>query len=179
MNGPLLELRNLTKTYHGVPAVKNVSFDLREHEVHSLVGENGAGKSTFTRMIAGVVEPTEGEMLLEGNRVVFGSPAEALKHGIAMVFQETSLVPSLTVAQNLYLGEEKMFNRLRGLVSPRNNSCSRSTFPLIQPLMFPRWARRRRRWWKLRAQSITALASSFSTNRQRPSRPKRRAISSP
>jgi simple sugar transport system ATP-binding protein len=114
MSSPLLELRNLTKTYHGVPAVKNVSFDLLEREVHSLVGENGAGKSTLTRMIAGVVEPTEGEILLAGSRVVFGSPAEALMHGIAMVFQETCLVPSLTVAQNLYLGEDKMFNRLRG-----------------------------------------------------------------
>jgi simple sugar transport system ATP-binding protein len=130
MSSPLLELRNLTKTYHGVPAVKNVSFDLLEREVHSLVGENGAGKSTLTRMIAGVVEPTEGEILLAGSRVVFGSPAEALKHGIAMVFQETSLVPSLTVAQNLYLGEEKMFNRLRGLYIAAQQFLQSLNFPV-------------------------------------------------
>jgi ABC-type sugar transport system ATPase subunit len=130
MSIPLLELRNLTKTYHGVPAVKNVSFDLHEREVHSLVGENGAGKSTLTKMIAGVVEPTEGEILFAGSRVVFSSPAEALKHGIAMVFQETSLVPSLTVAQNLYLGEEKMFNRLRGLYIAAQQFLQSLNFPV-------------------------------------------------
>jgi simple sugar transport system ATP-binding protein len=175
MSTPLLELRNLTKTYHGVPAVKNVSFDLRECEVHSLVGENGAGKSTLTRMIAGVVEPTEGEILLEGNRVVFGSPAEALKHGIAMVFQETSLVPSLTVAQNLYLGEEKMFNRLRGLYIAAQQFLQSLNLPVDPTVDVSSLGAAQNRWWKLHARCITAPASSFSTNPQPPSRPRRRA----
>ena len=112
---PLIEMRNVTKEYRGVPALSDVTFDLRATEIHGLVGENGAGKSTLTKIMAGVTEATRGTMLLEGKPVSFKSPAEALRHGVTMVFQETSLVPSMTVAQNLYLGDEKLFNRLRGI----------------------------------------------------------------
>lgn len=112
---PILELRNGTKEYRGIPAVKDVSFTLRRGEVHALLGENGAGKSTLTKMLAGVVEPTSGDILLNGQKMQMRTPAEALKSGIAMVYQETSLVPSLTVAQNLYLTDNKRFHRLRGI----------------------------------------------------------------
>jgi len=112
---PIVEVRNGTKEYRGVPAVKNVSFTLRRGEVHALLGENGAGKSTLTKMIAGVVQPTAGEIWIDGARAELGSPSEALRRGIAMVYQETSLVPSLTVAQNIYLTDEKRFHRLRGI----------------------------------------------------------------
>ncbi|MBP5856223.1 sugar ABC transporter ATP-binding protein [Marivibrio halodurans] len=112
---PILELRNGTKEYRGVPAVKDVTFTLHRGEVHALVGENGAGKSTLTKMLAGVVTPTAGEVLLDGRATVLSTPAEALRHGIAMVYQETSLVPSLTVAQNLYLADKRFFHRLRGI----------------------------------------------------------------
>lgn len=112
---PLVEMRSATKEYRGVPAIKNVDFSLAHGEVHALLGENGAGKSTLTKIMAGVTELTSGEMLLNGQSVSFSTPGEALENGIAMVFQETSLVPSMTVAQNLYLGEEKLFNRLRGI----------------------------------------------------------------
>ena len=112
---PALELRRVTKEYHGVAAVKGVNFTLEHGEIHALLGENGAGKSTLTKMIAGVVNPTEGEILLDGKAVSFSNPADALASGIAMVFQETSLIPTLTVGQNLYLGTESFFNRLRGV----------------------------------------------------------------
>jgi len=112
---PILELRNGTKEYRGVPAVKDVSFTLERGEVHALLGENGAGKSTLTKMLAGVVEPTAGEIWVDGQKVDLRSPLEALQRGIAMVYQETSLVPSLTVAQNLYLADDKHFHRLRGI----------------------------------------------------------------
>jgi simple sugar transport system ATP-binding protein len=108
-------MRGITKAYRGVPAVKNVDFTLNRGEIHALLGENGAGKSTLTKIIAGVVEASTGEMKLDGRVVSFASPFEALRNGIAMVFQETSLVPSMTVAQNIYLGEEKFLNRLRGV----------------------------------------------------------------
>ena len=94
---PLLEMRGITKEYQGVPAVKNVDFTLLRGEVHALLGENGAGKSTLTKVMAGVVQPTAGSLRLEGRPVVFASPAVALQHGVAMVFQETTLVPSMTV----------------------------------------------------------------------------------
>lgn len=111
----LIETRALSKSYRGNLAVDAVDFDIAEGEVHALLGENGAGKSTLTKMIAGVVAPSSGEILLDGKPVTFDGPADALKQGIAMVFQETSLVPSMTVAQNLYLGDEKFLNRLRGV----------------------------------------------------------------
>ena len=111
----LIEMRSATKEYRGVAAVKKVDFTLMSGEVHALLGENGAGKSTLTKIMAGVTQLTEGEMLLGGRPVTFMTPGEALSHGVAMVFQETSLVPSMTVAQNLFLGEEKLFNRLRGI----------------------------------------------------------------
>ena len=112
---PILELKGITKKYGGVPAVEGVDFTLNKGEVHALCGENGAGKSTLTKIMAGVVEPTEGEMVLDGKKVQFRNPVEAQGEGIAMVFQETSLVPTMTVGQNLYLGNEKLFNRLRAV----------------------------------------------------------------
>ena len=112
---PILEMRGLTKLYARVPAVEDINFTLMPGEVHALLGENGAGKSTLTKMIAGVVEPSAGEILLEGKPVHLRTPAAALEAGIAMVFQETSLVPSMTVAQNLFMGNERFFNRLRGI----------------------------------------------------------------
>ena len=112
---PVIEMRKVTKAYRGVPAVRSVNFTLMKGEIHALLGENGAGKSTLTKIMAGVVEASEGQMLHNGVAVSFSSPFAALSNGIAMVFQETSLVPSMTVAQNIYLGEEKFLNRLRGI----------------------------------------------------------------
>ena len=111
----VLELRKATKAFRGVPAIRDIDFDVELGEIHAIVGENGAGKSTLTKILAGVYQLTSGEMLVDGKPVTLASPSAAKKAGIAMVFQETNLVPSMTVAQNIYLGEEKMFNRLRGL----------------------------------------------------------------
>jgi ABC-type sugar transport system ATPase subunit len=115
MTGPILELRQATKLYGGQPAIENVDFDLRQGEIHALVGENGAGKSTLTKVMAGVVALSSGTMLIDGREVTPRTPLDARKLGVAMVFQENSLVPSMTVAQNLFLGQEKFYNRLRGI----------------------------------------------------------------
>lgn len=111
----IVEMLAVTKEYHGVPAINNVNFDLREGEVHALLGENGAGKSTLTKMLSGATIPTRGTIHLDNKEVTIPSPIAARKLGIAMVYQETSLVPSMSVAQNLYLGAEKSFNKLREL----------------------------------------------------------------
>lgn len=111
----IVELRAATKNFGGIAAFNGIDFTLRKGEVHALLGENGAGKSTLTKVIAGVYRLSSGSVLLDGREVSFASPAEALKNGVVMVFQETNLVPAMTVAQNIYLGDEKMFNRLRGL----------------------------------------------------------------
>jgi simple sugar transport system ATP-binding protein len=115
MSTPILELRQATKKYAGVPAIDAVDFALMPAEIHALVGENGAGKSTLTKVMAGVVTLTSGQMLIEGKEVNLRTPTEARQLGIAMVFQENSLVPTMTVAQNLFLGQEHFFNRLRGI----------------------------------------------------------------
>lgn len=111
---PILEMRGVTKVYARVAAVENIDFSLMKGEVHALLGENGAGKSTLTKIIAGVVAPTAGKIVLDGEEVSLKTPSDAAKAGIAMVFQETSLVPTMTVAQNLFLGNEKYYNRVRG-----------------------------------------------------------------
>ena len=112
---PIAEARNVSKDYRGALAVSKVSFTLHRGEVHALLGENGAGKSTLTKMLAGVVRPSSGEIWLDGEKVDLASPSDALNRGVAMVYQETSLVPSLTVAQNIYLTDAKRFHRLRGI----------------------------------------------------------------
>jgi ABC-type sugar transport system ATPase subunit len=112
---PILELRKATKKYAGVPAIEDVDFALLPGEIHAIVGENGAGKSTLTKVMAGVVTLTSGQMLVDGIEVNPKTPNDARELGVAMVFQETSLVPTMTVAQNLFLGQEKYFNRLRGI----------------------------------------------------------------
>src|SRR6201996_923485 len=99
----LLEMKNIVKEYRGVAALKDIDFDLRRGEVHAILGENGAGKSTLVKILSGAVMPNRGEIRLEGRRVQIDGPALARRYGIAMVYQETSLVPTMTVAQNLYL----------------------------------------------------------------------------
>jgi simple sugar transport system ATP-binding protein len=135
MMRPIVEMKNVTKEFYGVAALRDVSFDLAPGEVHALLGENGAGKSTLTKIMAGVYEVTAGQLVIDGEPQSFKTPAEALQKGIAMVFQETSLVPSLTVAQNLYLGNEKFLNRLRGIYISAQQFLQSLNFG-VDPTMF-------------------------------------------
>ncbi|MFA5662521.1 sugar ABC transporter ATP-binding protein [Castellaniella sp.] len=102
-----------TKYYGRVPAIKDVNFTIRNGEIHALVGENGAGKSTLTKAIAGTVQLSSGQLFVNGKECHFQSPAQAFAEGIAMVYQEDSLIPTLTVAQNLRLGIETPLCKLR------------------------------------------------------------------
>lgn len=101
-----LAVEGIVKSFPGVKALQGVSFDCRAGEIHALVGENGAGKSTLMRILAGVYRPDAGEIRVNGSPVTLGSPGEAARHGIAMVYQDTSLVPDLDTAQNIFLGRE-------------------------------------------------------------------------
>jgi rhamnose transport system ATP-binding protein len=102
--GPALELRHLSKAFPGVRALNDVSFDVQEGEVHALLGENGAGKSTLIKIVSGVYPPDQGEILIHGQPVHFANPGEAQARGIATIYQEFSLYPELTVAENIYAG---------------------------------------------------------------------------
>jgi ABC-type sugar transport system ATPase subunit len=112
---PVLKVVNGSKIYGGVHAIENVSFDLYPGEVHALVGENGAGKSTLCKAIAGAIGLTAGEIYVDGKPATFEQPRDALASGICMVYQETSLVPTMTAAQNIELGNEKLLTRFRTL----------------------------------------------------------------
>lgn len=112
-NDPLLILKNISKQYAGNNALIEVDFDVFPGEVHALVGENGAGKSTLGKIIAGAVLPSSGKILLGQQTQEFRTPADSIRAGIAMVYQETSLVPSMTVARNLRLGKEPLFESQR------------------------------------------------------------------
>jgi ABC-type sugar transport system ATPase subunit len=112
---PVLKVVNGSKIYGGVHAIEGVNFDLFSGEVHALVGENGAGKSTLCKAIAGAIGLTAGEICVDGKAVSFEQPRDALASGICMVYQETSLVPTMTAAQNIELGNEKLLTRFRTL----------------------------------------------------------------
>lgn len=101
---PLLEVHNISKHYGGVRALRDVSFDLRRGEIHGLCGHNGAGKSTLVKIITGLVEPDAGTIAIEGEQVSFRTPLQAQAHGIALVDQELSLAPDLSVEENIFLG---------------------------------------------------------------------------
>ncbi|WFP65604.1 MULTISPECIES: sugar ABC transporter ATP-binding protein [unclassified Mesorhizobium] len=112
---PIVDLKAATKDFRGNPAFLDVDFQLLPGEIHALLGENGAGKSTLTKVLAGVYPLSSGKLFIDGREERLSTPAEGLAKGIAMVYQENSLVPSMTVAQNIYLGKEKPLNRLRGV----------------------------------------------------------------
>jgi len=125
---PIVSLENTTKTYGGIAALAEASFELYPGEIHALVGENGAGKSTLCKLIAGVIAPTEGMLRVDGEAVSFSAPKDAGARGISMVYQETSLVPQLTVAQNIVLGREQAFNSVRKVRSVARQVLQRLNF---------------------------------------------------
>ena len=104
MKDVLLHLQAIHKTFPGVHALKDASFDVRQGEVHALIGENGAGKSTMIKIVSGVYQPDSGEILLDGAQVHFANPREAQQAGIATIYQELGLYPELTVAENIFMG---------------------------------------------------------------------------
>ncbi|HEX4518502.1 MAG TPA: ABC transporter ATP-binding protein [Gaiellaceae bacterium] len=105
-DGPVLELRGITKRYPGIIADDHVDFDLRRGEVHALLGENGAGKSTLMNIVYGLTKPDEGEILVRGEVVSFSSASDSIAHGIGMVHQHFMLIPVMTVAENIVLAVE-------------------------------------------------------------------------
>src|SRR5437879_449188 len=105
-DGPVLELRTISKRFPGVVANDRVDFDLQRGEVHALLGENGAGKSTLMNVLYGLYKPDEGEIRLNGKQVSFASAKDAIRAGIGMVHQHFMLIPVMSVAENIVLGNE-------------------------------------------------------------------------
>lgn len=106
----ILEIQDLTMEFPGVLALENVGFKLQKGEVHGLIGENGAGKSTLIKILSGVYQPTRGKILLDGQEVSFQNPIDSIKKGISTIYQELNLIPTLSIAENIFLNKLPLNN---------------------------------------------------------------------
>ncbi len=111
MDNEILRLEGLSKYFPGVKALDDISFDLIEGEIHALIGENGAGKSTLIKVLTGAYQKTHGKVFYRGNEVKKLNPTKAKGLGISAIYQELTLFPDLTVAQNIFMGNEKVYNK--------------------------------------------------------------------
>ncbi len=102
----MLEIKSVSKSFPGVKALQDVSFQVQTGDVHAVVGENGAGKSTLMKILSGVYTDFEGEIYKDDRRLLLHSPHDAQQHGIAIIHQELNLIPELTIAENIFLGRE-------------------------------------------------------------------------
>lgn len=114
-NDIVLQMHGITKIFPGVKALDNVQFELKKGEVHAVIGENGAGKSTLMKILLGIYIADAGSIIYKGKEIKFDSPIEALSSGISMIHQEISLIPTMDVAENIWLGREKLFKK-NGLI---------------------------------------------------------------
>ena len=125
--GIIFKAEGITKEFPGVKALDRVDFELRKNEIHALVGENGAGKSTFSKILAGEYQPTSGQLYLNNQLINIQNTLHAINLGIGMVYQERDLVPHFTATENIFLGKEilssgllnnsQMENRVRQMMN--------------------------------------------------------------
>jgi ABC-type sugar transport system ATPase subunit len=122
---PLFEARNLSKIYGHVEALRDMSLTLMAGEVHAIVGDNGAGKSTFVRIVSGATDPTSGTMLMDGREVEFRTPSAAFQAGISTVYQSLALVGTRDIGENMFLGREPV-NRFGFVRSRQMHSAAKA-----------------------------------------------------
>ena len=113
--GEILKVTNLSKSFPGVKALSQIDFELETGEIHGLMGENGAGKSTFIKVVTGFHSNDSGLIEFDGESINFNSPNEAVKNGISTVYQEINLIPMLSVAENIFLGRQPLKKGLKGI----------------------------------------------------------------
>ena len=112
---PILSVNKVCKNFPGVRALDHVDFCVYPGEIHALIGENGAGKSTLMKIILGAYSMTSGSMLFKGEPYAPASPHEALQKGVSMIHQEISLIPTFTVTDNIWIGREDRFSKMKGI----------------------------------------------------------------
>ena len=108
---PIVEMKNIEKHFGNIIALAGVSFEVKPGECHCLLGDNGAGKSTFIKTMSGVHKPTKGEIFFEGRPMNFDSPRDAMEAGIATVFQDLAMIPLMSVTRNFFMGREPTIGR--------------------------------------------------------------------
>lgn len=129
----LLRMQGITKNYPGVKALTSVDFDLKVGEVHALVGENGAGKSTLMKILAGAINKDGGEILINGNELSFRNTQDSQKQGIALIYQERSLIPYLNGEQNILLGHEPVLGKIGFLKRKELKGLAMAAIEMIAP----------------------------------------------
>jgi ABC-type sugar transport system ATPase subunit len=134
-NKPLLQLKNISKKFPGVIALNDVNLQVRQGEILGLMGENGAGKSTLIKILSGGLEPTQGQIFLEGKTVSLKTPSDSHQMGIASVYQDVYLIPNLTVAENIFIGH-KTFTQEKSLIIKKSQLVQKAQTELIK-LGFP------------------------------------------
>ena len=149
--------RSIHKSFPGVRALQGVDFTLRKGEVHALMGENGAGKSTLIKVLTGVYSKDEGQVSIEGNEVAIHSPQEAQKNGISTVYQEITLCPNLSVAENMYIGRSES-------ICQNWKKMNTDADKILQSLDIPAKATQQLSTCSLAVQQMVAIARAVDTD---------------
>jgi inositol transport system ATP-binding protein len=157
----LLEIRNVSKRFPGVVALDEVSITVSRGSVHALMGENGAGKSTLMKILSGMYMPDEGDILIEGGKVVFSGVRDAMKAGISMIHQELMPIPELTVAENIFLGKEPVMGRT-GLVDFRE--MNRQAMKILERIQLDIPADRRMKDLPIAQMQMIEIAKAISND---------------
>ena len=153
----VLQMRNIHKSFPGVRALQGVDFTLRKGEVHALMGENGAGKSTLIKVLTGVYSKDEGQVSIEGKEVAIHSPQEAQKTGISTVYQEITLCPNLSVAENMYIGRSES-------ICQNWKKMNTDADKILQSLDIPAKATQQLSTCSLAVQQMVAIARAVDTD---------------
>ena len=125
-----LYLQNITKTFPGVIAVNKANIKIKKGEIHALVGENGSGKSTLCMTLSGVYKPDDGNIFIDGEKKNFSDPRSAQENGISMMYQESNLVPELTVAENIFLGQGKFISNSSSTIKKSEEILNKLNFEI-------------------------------------------------
>ena len=154
----MLEIKAVSKSFPGVRALRDVSFDVQGGEVHALLGENGAGKSTLMKILSGVYTDYDGEVRWNGERLALHNPRDAQRHGIATIHQELNLIPELTIAENIFLGREP--HTATGLLDSAR--MERGARALLDRLNLPVAPDRPIKWLRVAEQQLVEVAKALS-----------------
>ena len=154
----MLEIRGVSKSFAGVQALHDVSFEVAAGEVHAIVGENGAGKSTLMKILSGAHTDYTGELFLNDEPLVLHNPRDAQRHGIAIIYQELNLIPELTVAENIFLGRE--LRNATGLLDTA--AMDRAARELLDRLVLPISTKRQVKTLRVGEQQLVEVAKALS-----------------
>jgi ABC-type sugar transport system ATPase subunit len=154
-----LQVKGISKAYPGVRALDRIAFECTKGSVHALVGENGAGKSTLIKILSGAIIPEEGELFLDGNLYAPDSPSAAVSAGVSTIYQEFNLIPGLNVAENIFLGRERMMTGLLDSASMRREAKS-----LLERIGAPIDVRRRVGTLSVAEQQLVEIAKALAVS---------------